>query len=67
MKKDYNKMSEAEKILADVYNEKYYPAVEGITKGAESHFPCKQIAEYFSQRGIYKDKEWDSYVYKEDK
>ena len=55
-----HKMSEAEKILADVYNEMYYD-------GAESHFPCGDIAEYFSQRGIYKDKEWGCYHYKEDK
>ena len=52
-------MSEAEKILADIYNEYYY-------EGAESHFPCGEIAEYFSQRGIYKDKEWDCYHYEKE-
>ena len=62
-----HKMSEAEKILADIYNEKYYDAVEGITEGCEAYFPCADIAEYFSQRGIYKGEGEDYYYYEEDK
>ena len=38
-------MSEAEKLLAEIYNDKYYPPVEGITKGCEAYFPCCDISQ----------------------
>ena len=57
-------MSEAEKLLAEIYNDKYYPPVEGITKGCEAYFPCCDIAAYFSERGVYKEEGEDYYLYK---